>query len=151
MIMMWYSKLFNVLLSAVVLAASVGWCCSHNTGSDDAGQDMGGHAHHSAPGPQDLVAKTSLPAHHGADPSHTPDDDDPGCQNKIKMLSTNFDAGAVHTDDSGSYFQDAPAFVLPPYQMAWSVLSSRLPSEFKTPPDTFHGDSLRALSCLITI
>lgn len=147
---MWYSRLIRVLLSAIVVVANVGWCCSYDTGTNDAGQDLGAHAHHSAPTPRGLIAKTLPPTHHGSDPSHAPDQDDSGCLDNLTMVSTDFTAGTVLTD-SGSYYQTALALVLSPNQAAWLVLCDPAPRGFETSPDVFRGDSLRALSRLITV
>jgi hypothetical protein len=66
------------------------------------------------------------------------------------MLSTAFDSGAVYTDP-GSSFQDAPALVLSADPSVWLVRSGRVFPGFQAPPDLFHGDSLRSLSCLTIV
>jgi hypothetical protein len=150
MVTILYSKLSGVLLSAVVLMSSVGWCCAHTSGSSAAGNGMGSHVHHGSPSPGDTVAKTSSPTHQGSDPSHAPNEDDSGCQDKITMLSTDFDAGTVYSD-SGSYYQNAPAFTLSQNQKAWLAPRGRVSRGLDAPADIFRGDSLRALSRLITV
>jgi hypothetical protein len=159
MITMWYSKLFSVLLSAMVLTVGVGWCCAHTTGPNDTDRDMGAHDRYSVLKTRGQVANTSSLTHHGAEPSHSSDPpgspgpsdhDDSGCQDKISMLSTAFDSGAVYTDP-GSSFQDAPALVLAADPSVWLVRSGRVFPGFQAPPDLVHGDSLRALSCLTIV
>lgn len=148
--MTWYSRLFRVLLSTTVVVANVGWCCSYDTGTNDAGQDFSGHAHHVAPTPPGLAAKTLPPTHHGSDPSHAPDQDNSGCLDNLTMVLTDFTTGTVLTD-SGPHYQTALALVLSPNQAVWLALGSPMPHGFETSPDVFRGDSLRALSRLITV
>jgi hypothetical protein len=148
--MTWYSRLFRVLLSTAVLIAGVGWCCAHDTVASSVGRSLAGHAHHDAPASKSLATKTTPPASRGSDPSPSPDQDDSGCGSNITLVSTNFTAGTVLAC-SGSYNQDAFALTLPANQAVWLALDSPTPSGFETPRDIFRGDSLRALSCLITV
>jgi hypothetical protein len=154
MLTMLYSKLSGVLLSAVVLVASVGWCCAHNPGDNpgagDTGSSMAGHAHKGSPASLDLAANTSSPTRQGDDPSHGPDDDGSDCQDKITMLSRDFTGGAVYSD-SGPQFRLAPAFTIFPDRMAWVSSGGRATWGIESRAGTFNGDSLRALSCLATL